>query len=183
MKNQISRLFSIIFFLDSFICFSQIKIEKSQQKIQREVYEIESLNNSIIDSTSIIMLDSINIKVLKFNNKIVTQNDILGNQNTHFEIKYYFKNNDLFFVKIEEQHPHLSDLKKHSEYYIVNNKISSKKHFQNMRICLPISVEDMRNGMGYNNQLTEKFMQKYIFKLYKKLKNSRQNMTKLLPIL
>lgn len=115
------------------------------------------------------MLDSINVKVLKFDNKITTQN-ILRNRNTHFEIKYYFKNNDLFFVKIEEQHPNLSDLKKHSEYYIVNNKITSTSYYMNMRGCLAISIEDMKNGMGYNNQLTEKFMQKYVFNLYRKIK-------------
>ncbi len=170
MKKQILRMFSLILFLYSFICFSQIKVDNSQQKIKRKVYKIDSLNNSIIDSTSIIMLDSINVKVFKFDNKIVTQNYILGNRSTNFEIKYYFKNDDLFFVKIEEQHPHLSDLKRHSEYYISDDKIYSKNYFQNMRICLPISVEDMMNGIGYNNQLTEKFVQKYVFKLYKKIK-------------
>ncbi|UQB69513.1 hypothetical protein [Epilithonimonas zeae] len=169
MTNKISRIFSLILFLVSFICFSQIKIDKNQRKVKEEVYVIDSISNSNVDSTSIIMHDSISVKVLKFDKRIITQN-ILKNRNTHFEIKYYFKNNDLFFVKIEEQHPYLNDLKKHSEYYIINNKISSTNYYMNIRGCLAISVEDMKNGMGYNNQLTEKFMQKYVFKLYRKIK-------------
>ncbi len=153
--------------MPSFICFSQIN--KNQLEVEREVYVIDSLSNSVIDSVSLIMRDSINVRVLKFDKKIITQN-ILRNRNTHFEIKYYFKDNKLFFIKIEEQHPQLIDLKRYSEYYIFDDKIYSKNYYQNMRICLPISVEDMMNGMGYNIQLTEKFMQKYVFNLYRKIK-------------
>ena len=105
----------------------------------------------------------------KFNNRIATKN-ILRKSNTNFEIKYYLKNGELFYIKIEEQSLNFSDLKKHTEYYISKNKISDVNYYRNMRICLPISLDaDIDSQFGYNKNLSENFMKKYVFQLYKKI--------------
>lgn len=39
-----------------------------------------------------------------------------------------------------------------------------------MRICLPISFDaDIDEQFGYNKNLSENFMKKYVFQLYKKI--------------
>lgn len=170
MKVKFTKIFFFSFILISAQCLSQNGLfDKNRLKIQREVHLIDSLNISSLDSIKLLINDSINVNAKKFNNRIATKN-ILRKSNTNFEIKYYLKNGELFYIKIEEQSLNFSDLKKHTEYYISKNKISDVNYYRNMRICLPISLDaDIDSQFGYNKNLSENFMKKYVFQLYKKI--------------
>lgn len=170
MKVKFTKIFFFSFILISIQCLSQNGLfDKNRLKIQQEVHLIDSLNILSLDSVKLLINDSINVNVKKFTDRIVAKN-VLRNSNTNFEIKYYLKNGELFFIKIEEQSTNLSDLKKHTEYYISKNKISDVNYYRNMRICLPISLDaDIDKQFGYNKNLSENFMKKYVFQLYKKI--------------
>ena len=173
MKTMKPKITFILILLLSINIYAQNKLfDKGRLKTTREVYLIDSANVERLDSTQFTMSDSINVIARKFTEKISTQNS-LNKSSTKFQINYYFKTGKLFFIKVEEQSPKFRDLKKHIEYYILNDKISDVNYYYNGRICLPLSLDtNINDQFGYNKRLTEKFMKKYVFKLYKKLEKN-----------
>lgn len=148
--------------------------EKGRSKTLKEITLIDKNDITKVDSKEMVIDDSIKVSSQKFAQKIFAKN-LLMKSNSIFEIKYYLKNGNLFYIKIEEQSPRYSDLKKHTEYFINDNKISDINHYQNVRVCLPISIDgSIKNQFGYNENLTENFMRNYVFRLYEKLKNSSE---------
>lgn len=162
--------FLLFFSIDT---FSQNKLfEKGRLKTLKAINLIDQTDNIRIDSANLIMVDSIKVIAEKFHQKIFAKN-ILDKSNSVFEIEYYLKNGKLFYIKIEEQSPRYSDLKKHTEYFINDNKILDSNHYRNMRVCLPLSIDgSIKNQFGYNENLSEDFMRKYVLILYEILKNS-----------
>jgi len=161
-----------LFLFFSINSFSQNKLfEKGRSKTLKEINLIDNSNIIKLDSVKLVINDSIKVSAQKFAQKIFAKN-VLSKSFSLFEIKYYLKKGKLFYVKIEEQSPRYSDLKKHTEYFVANHKISTINHFYNMRPCLPLSIDgSIRNQFGYNENLTEDFMKNYVLKLFEILKS------------
>lgn len=144
--------------------FSQNKLfEKGKSKTLKEINLIDNSNLIKLDSTTLVMDDSIKVSARKFAQKILTKN-VLNKSNSLFEIKYYIKKGKLFHIIVEEQSPRYSDLKKYTEYFITDNKISDMNSYRTMRVCLPISIDgSIKNQFGYNENLTERIYEKLCF--------------------
>ena len=124
-----SRIFLFLFFFIFITSFSQNGLfEKGRSKTLQAVTSIDQKDVLIIDSIKLVIDDSIKVEAKKFLEKIVA-NNILNNSKSFFEIKYYLKKGKLFFVQIAERSPRYSDLKKHTEYFVIDGKISDINHY------------------------------------------------------
>lgn len=162
-KIQLIILLSI-----SLLSFGQNDSIK-KRGINLMVHKIDSLSTKSVDNFDL-KIDSINVNIKRYSNKIETENLFL-NSNSKLFISYYFNDSKLIMVRAKEQSPIMDDLFNYTVFYYENEKVFAKRYYQNIRICELIPKKtSIYELYGYNKELNEVFLRSYFDKLYNIIK-------------
>lgn len=166
---------TIILFLISCsnLAFSQKNTEKKNAKYYEEkIALIDSKQVVYKDSINFVINDSINSKVFRSNN-LITVRSLLKKSNSNFDLKYYFQNGKLFFVKFIEESPKFKKTNKILRFTVVNNKPSFFNSEYEVGINLPpmqMNKKEVDRNFGYNPNLSNDFILSFIEVVSRKLK-------------
>ncbi|MCO6164115.1 hypothetical protein [Flavobacterium sp. NRK F7] len=158
-------LFILVFF-SAFVLGQNESVLKN--KIDSIAYNADKSNLKVIKELTLKM-DSIQVKVKRFKNKIETENTFLKSK-SFVTINFYFKDEKLILVRAEEKSPLVEDLSNFTAFYYDEKDVFYKNYYQKVRICLPIDFDkSIYEVYGYNKNLNESFFTLYFEALYTKI--------------
>ncbi len=138
--------------------------------IKRYAYEIDSANIKF-DSFKL-SIDSIEINAKAYQDKIVTTN-FFENSKSVLTISFYFKENKLVEAKIDEQSPRYNDMHRYSLFYFENNRMFYANYYRDVQLGIQFDWnKDGSSVFGYNRNLDDDFLKKYIIILYNRIKTT-----------
>ncbi len=128
--------------------------------INQYKYEIDT--QKIIGNSRLLVLDSIEVKIIDYGNKIKT-NSFFRNSKSNLMINFYFKDCKLVMADVKEQSPFFDDLAAFSIFYFDNDSIFYSDYYFSIRMCIAIPLgKSLRDLYGYNPNFTGDFLKKYV---------------------
>lgn len=162
------KILIIILLSTSLLSFSQNDSIK-KRVINLIAHKIDSLPLKSVDNFDL-KIDSINVNIKRYSNKIETENLFLNSKSKLF-ISYYFNENKLVMVRAKEQSPIMDKLFNYTVFYYENEKVFAKRYYHNIKICELIPKKtSIYELYGYNKELNEVFLSSYFDILYNKIK-------------
>ena len=171
MKHLINLIFFLITFNSSYSQSDSLKV----QNIEIKSYEIDSVSRGDIESKEI-LIDSIKIKVKKFENKIEITSEF-KNSKSELKTELYFENNRLILVRFSEigKLYKNDNAIKYTEYYYECEELIEENFFTALpstAACIGIPIDkDWNLLFGHNKSFTNKFLHSYSELLLEKFKN------------
>ncbi len=150
--------------------FDQRIDNDTAKTIERYAHEIDS-SNVEFDSFKF-SIDSIQVDVKVYSDKIVTSN-FFENSKSNLTVSFYFKENKLVEAKVSEQSTIYNELYRYSFFYFENDRIFYTYYYGLRRIGIAIPVDKIDyDPYGYNRNLEDGFLKKYIIILYNRIKTT-----------
>ena len=136
-------------------------------KLSKNTFEIEISKGKVIKRSKI-KLDSIDIKIKKYVNKIETENYFLKSK-TKLLIDYYYRDSYLVVASVREYAKgNLKKLYNETTFYFENNKLISTVHCHRVMPCVLIPFgKNIYELYGYNKYLDDSFLISFIDKISK----------------